>query len=127
MEIDDRAVKALACRALDLWINLEIGKCRPDSNYQQVMELLKERFKAENLNPLLLTLGLLEMALIEDALKGKSYLSDEDKEKLIQDVVGSLADKFPEIAKEMGSLLDQLSGKIEEFKLYLSKFEAGGD
>ncbi len=127
MEIDDRAVKALACRALDLWINLEIGKCRPDSNYQQVMELLKERFKAENLNPLLLTLGLLEMALIEDALKGKSYLSDEDKERVIQDVVGSLAEKFPEIAKEMGSLLDQLSGKIEEFKLYLSKFEAGGD
>jgi len=127
MEIDDRALKALACRALDLWINLEIGKCRPDSNYQQVQELLKERFRAENLNPLLLTLGLLEMALIEDALKGKSYLSDEDKERIIQDVVSSLADKFPEIAKEMERLLDQLSGKIKEFKLYLSKFESGGD
>ncbi|WP_456455238.1 hypothetical protein [Thermovibrio sp.] len=127
MEIDDKAVKALACRALDLWINLEVGKCRPDSNYQQLQELLKERFKADNLNPLLLTLGLLEMALIEDALKGKSYLSDEDKERIIQDVVSSLADKFPKIAKEMERLLDQLSGKIEEFKLYLSKFEAGGD
>jgi len=127
MEIDERAVKGLACRALDLWLNLEIGRCRPDSNYQQVVELLKQRFKAENLNPLLLTLGLLEMALIEDALKRKAYMSDEEKEKVIQEVVNSLAESFPQIVSEMEKLLDNISDKIKEFKLYADKFRAGGE
>ncbi|WP_457678246.1 hypothetical protein [Thermovibrio sp.] len=127
MEIDERAIKGLACRALDLWLNLEISKCRPDSNYSQVVELLKERFKAKNLNPLLLTLGLLEMALIEDALKRRPYMSDEEKEKVIQEVVNSLAENFPKVVEEMEELLKELSGKIEEFKLYADKFKAGGD
>ena len=127
MEIDDRAVKGLACRAVDLWLNLEIGKCRPDSNYQQVVELLRQRFKAERLNPLLLTLGLLEMALIEDALKGKTYMSDEEREKIIQEVVNSLADNFPRIVEEMEKLLGDISDRIKEFKLYAQKYRAGGE
>ncbi|GEM_PF-861466 len=127
MEIDDRAVKGLACRAVDLWLNLEIGKCRPDSNYQQVVELLRQRFKAEKLNPLLLTLGLLEMALIEDALKGKTYMSDEEREKVIQEVVNSLADNFPRIVEEMEKLLGDISDRIKEFKLYAQKYRAGGE
>ncbi len=127
MEIDDRAVKGLACRAVDLWLNLEIGKCRPDSNYQQVVEFLRQRFKAEKLNPLLLTLGLLEMALIEDALKGKTYMSDEEREKVIQEVVNSLADNFPRIVEEMEKLLGDISDRIKEFKLYAQKYRAGGE
>jgi len=127
MEIDERAVKGLACRALDLWLNLEASRCRPDSNYQQIMELLKQRFKAEDLNPLLLTLGLLEMALIEDALKGKAYMSDEEKERVIQEVVNSLAGRFPQIVAEMEKLLDNISDKIKEFRLYADKFRAGGE
>ncbi|RKQ63221.1 hypothetical protein C7457_0084 [Thermovibrio guaymasensis] len=127
MEIDDRALKGLACRAVDLWLNLEIGKCRPDSNYQQVVELLRQRFKAEKLNPLLLTLGLLEMALIEDALKGKTYMSDEEREKVIQEVVNSLADNFPRIVEEMEKLLGDISDRIKEFKLYAQKYRAGGE
>ncbi|MEO2065293.1 MAG: hypothetical protein ABGX17_02185 [Desulfurobacteriaceae bacterium] len=127
MEIDDRAVKGLACRAVDLWLNLEIGKCRPDSNYQQVVELLRQRFKAEKLNPLLLTLGLLEMALIEDALKGKTYMSDEERERVIQEVVNSLADNFPRVVEEMEKLLGDISDRIKEFKLYAQKYRAGGE
>jgi len=126
MEIDERAVKGLACRALDLWLGLEASRCRPDSNYAQVVELLKQRFKAEELNPLLLTLGLLEMALIEDALKGKAYMSDEEREKVIQDVVNSLAENYPKVVEEMVKLLDGISDKIKEFKLYADKFTAGG-
>jgi len=126
MEIDERAVKGLACRALDLWLGLEASKCRPDSNYHQVVELLKQRFKAEELNPLLLVLGLLEMALIEDALKGKEYMGEEEKEKVIQEVVNSLAENYPKIVSQMEELLDGISDKIKEFKLYADKFRAGG-
>ena len=108
MEIDEKGVKGLACRAADLWLNLELGRCRPDSNYYQVVEFLKQRFKAEEINPLLLTLGLLEMALIEDALKNRPYLSEEEREKVIQDVVESLAENFPEIVDEMVPILDLL-------------------
>ena len=68
MMIDNKAIKGLALRAVDLWLNLELSKFRPDGNYEQVESFLKQRFKADELNPLLLTLGLLEMALIEDAL-----------------------------------------------------------
>jgi hypothetical protein len=126
MEIDERAIKGLACRALDLWLGFEASKCRPDSNYHQVVELLKQRFKAEELNPLLLVLGLLEMALIEDALRGKEYMSDEERDRIIQDVVNSLAESYPKIVEEMEKLLEGISDKIKEFKLYADKFRAGG-
>ena len=133
MEIDEKAIKGLACRALELWINLEATKCRPDSNYQTVIEVLKQRFHTENLNPLLLILGLLEMAIIEDALRNKRYLSDEERERIISDVVESLASKFPEVVKELEKLVDDLENKLKEFKAYASKYgktpdtEAGGE
>ena len=127
MEIDEKGVKGLACRAADLWLNLELGRCRPDSNYHQVVEFLKQRFKAEELNPLLLTLGLLEMALIEDALKNRPYLSEEEREKVIQDVVESLAENFPEIVDEMVPILDLLERKIGEFKELSRKYRSGGE
>ncbi len=127
MEIDEKGIKGLACRAADLWLNLELGRCRPDSNYQQIVEFLKQRFKAEEINPLLLTLGLLEMALIEDALKNRQYLSDEEREKIIQDVVESLAENFPKIVDEMVSILDLLERKIGEFKELSRKYRSGGE
>ena len=125
--IDDKAVKGLGLRAADLWLNLELSKFRPDGNYEQVESFLKQRFKADELNPLLLTLGLLEMALIEDALRNKSYLSEEEKEKIIQEVVESLAEKFPQIVEEMGKILDDISSKIKEFKLLSDKYQKGGE
>jgi hypothetical protein len=127
MMIDDKAVKGLGLRAADLWLNLELSKFRPDGNYEQVESFLKQRFKADELNPLLLTLGLLEMALIEDALRNKSYLSEEEKEKIIQEVVESLAEKFPQIVEEMGKILDDISSKIKEFKLLSDKYQKGGE
>ena len=127
MIIDDKAVKGLGLRAADLWLNLELSKFRPDSNYDQVESFLKQRFKADELNPLLLTLGLLEMALIEDALRNKSYLSEEEKEKVIQEVVESLAEKFPQIVEEMEKILDDISSKIKEFKLLSDKYQKGGE
>jgi len=127
MEIDEKGIKGLACRAVDLWINLELGRCRPDSNYQQVLEFLKQRFKAEEVNPLLLTLGLLEMALIEDALKNRNYLSEEEREQVIQDVVESLAENFPKIVDEMVPILDLLERKIGEFKELSKKYRSGGE
>ncbi len=127
MEIDEKGIKGLACRALDLWLNLELGRCRPDSNYQQVVELLKQRFKTEELNPLLLTLGLLEMALIEDALKNRSYLTDEEREKIIHDVVESLAENFPKIVDEMEPTLELLERRIREFRELSKKYRLGGD
>ncbi len=127
MIIDDKAVKGLGLRAADLWLNLELSKFRPDSNYDQVESFLKQRFKADELNPLLLTLGLLEMALIEDALRNKSYLSKEEKEKVIQEVVESLAEKFPQIVEEMEKILDDISSKIKEFKLLSDKYQKGGE
>jgi len=127
MEIDEKGIKGLACRAADLWLNLELGRCRPDSNYHQVVEFLKQRFKAEEINPLLLTLGLLEMALIEDALKNRPYLSEEEREKVIQDVVESLAENFPEIVDEMVPILDLLERKIGEFKELSRKYRSGGE
>ena len=122
MIIDDKAVKGLGLRAADLWLNLELSKFRPDGNYEQVESFLKQRFKADELNPLLLTLGLLEMALIEDALRNRSYLSEEEREKIIQEVVESLAEKFPQIVGEMEKILDDISSKIEEFKLVADKY-----
>lgn len=127
MEIDEKGIKGLAYRAVDLWINLELGRCRPDSNYQQVLEFLKQRFKAEEVNPLLLTLGLLEMALIEDALKNRNYLSEEEREQVIQDVVESLAENFPKIVDEMVPILDLLERKIGEFKELSKKYRSGGE
>lgn len=127
MMIDDKAVKGLGLRAADLWLNLELSKFRPDGNYEQVESFLKQRFKADELNPLLLTLGLLEMALIEDALKNKPYLSEEEREKIIQEVVESLAEKFPLIVEEMGKILDDVSSKIKEFKLLADKYQKGGE
>ena len=127
MMIDDKAVKGLGLRAADLWLNLELSKFRPDGNYEQVESFLKQRFKADELNPLLLTLGLLEMALIEDALRNKSYLSEEEKEKIIQEVVESLAEKFPQIVEEMRKILDDISSKIKEFKLLSDKYQKGGE
>ncbi len=127
MEIDEKGIKGLACRALDLWLNLELGRCRPDSNYQQVVELLKQRFKTEEVNPLLLTLGLLEMALIEDALKNRPYLTDEEREKIIHDVVESLAENFPKIVDEMEPTLELLERKIREFRELSKKYRSGGD
>ncbi len=127
MDIDEKGIKGLACRALDLWLNLELGRCRPDSNYQQVVELLKQRFKTEEVNPLLLTLGLLEMALIEDALKNRPYLTDEEREKIIHDVVESLAENFPKIVDEMEPTLEFLERKIREFRELSKKYRSGGD
>ncbi|RUM42791.1 MAG: hypothetical protein DSY34_01230 [Desulfurobacterium sp.] len=123
MMIDDKAVKGLGLRAADLWLNLELSKFRPDGNYEQVESFLKQRFKADELNPLLLTLGLLEMALIEDALKNKPYLSEEEREKIIQEVVENLAEKFPLIVEEMGKILDDISSKIKELKLLADKYQ----
>jgi hypothetical protein len=127
MVIDEKAIKGLAYRGVDLWINLEISRSRPDTNYEQVVNFLKQRFKAENLNPLLLTLGLLEMALIEDALKNKTYLSEEEREKIIQEIVESLAQNYPKIVDEMVKILKELSGKIKEFKLLADKYKKGGE
>jgi len=127
MEIDEKGIKGLACRAADLWLNLELGRCRPDSNYHQVVEFLKQRFKAEEINPFLLTLGLLEMALIEDVLKNRPYLSEEEREKVIQDVVESLAENFPKIVDEMVPILDLLERKIGEFKELSRKYRSGGE
>jgi len=126
MELDKKGLKGLSCRALDLWLNLEIGRCRPDSRYDQIIEFLKQRFKAEDVNPLLLTLGLLEMALIEDALKNKPYLSNEEKEKVIQDIVESLAQNFPEMVDEMVKKLERIEGKISEFKNLAQKYRKNG-
>ena len=126
MMIDDKAVKGLSLRAADLWLNLELSGFRPDGNYEQVENFLKQRFKTEELNPLLLTLGLLEMALIEDALKNKPYLSEEERERIIQEVVEDLAEKFPLIVEEMGKILDNISSKIKEFKLFADKYQKGG-
>jgi hypothetical protein len=127
MIIDEKAIKGLALRATDLWLNLELSKHRPDSNYEQITNFLKQRFKAENLNPLLLTLGLLEIALIEDALRNKEYLSEEEREKIIQDVVESLASNFSKILTEMEKIISDLDSKIEEFKLLTSKYKSGGE
>ena len=127
MEIDEKGIKGLACRAVDLWLNLEIGKCRPDSNYNQVVEFLKQRFKSEEINPLLLTLGLLEMALLEDALKSKPYLTEEEREKIIHDVVESLAENFPKIVDEMEPILDLVERRIKEFRELSKKYRSGGD
>ncbi|SMO56866.1 hypothetical protein SAMN06269117_11142 [Balnearium lithotrophicum] len=127
MEIDERGIKGLACRALDLWLNLEAGRCKPDSQYNQVVEFLKQRFKAKEINPLLLTLGLLEMALIEDALKNKQYMSEEERERIIQDVVESLAENFPKIVDEMVKELSTLEKRITEFKMIAEKYRAGGE
>ena len=127
MIIDEKAIKGLAYRATDLWLNLELSKHRPDSNYDQVTGILKQRFKTEDLNPLLLTLGLLEMALIEDALKNKPYLSEEEREKVIHDVVESLANNFSRIVKEMERILGDLDSKIKEFKSFSSKYKSGGE
>ena len=127
MEIDEKGIKGLACRAVDLWLNLEIGRCRPDSNYNQVVEFLKQRFKSEEVNPLLLTLGLLEMALLEDALKSKPYLTEEEREKIIHDVVESLAENFPKIVDEMEPILDLVERRIKEFRELSKKYRSGGD
>jgi len=127
MIIDEKAIKGLAFRATDLWLNLELSRHRPDSNYEQVTSFLKQRFKAEELNPLLLTLGLLEMALIEDALRNKQYLSEEEREKIIQDVVESLANNFPKVVEEMEKILSDLDSKIKEFKLLAGKYRSGGE
>jgi len=126
MMIDNKAIKGLALRAVDLWLNLELSKFRPDGNYEQVESFLKQRFKADELNPLLLTLGLLEMALIEDALSNKSYLSEEEREKVIHEIVENLAEKFPFIVQEMEKILDNISSKIKEFKLLADKYQQGG-
>jgi len=127
MIIDEKAIKGLAFRAADLWVNLELSKYRPDSNYEQIANFLKQRFKAEVLNPLLLTLGLLEMALIEDALKNKQYLSEEERERIIQEVVESLANNFPKVVEEMEKILSDLDSKIKEFKLLAAKYRSGGE
>ena len=126
MMIDNKAIKGLALRAVDLWLNIELSKFRPDGNYEQVESFLKQRFKADELNPLLLTLGLLEMALIEDALSNKSYLSEEEREKVIHEIVENLAEKFPFIVQEMEKILDNISSKIKEFKLLADKYQQGG-
>lgn len=127
MEINEKGIKGLACRAADLWINLELNRCKPNSTYDQVVEFLKQRFKSEEINPLLLTLGLLEMALIEDALKNKTYLSEEEREKIIQDVVESLAKNFPNIVDEMEPILELLGRRIKEFQELAKKYRSGGD
>ena len=97
MKLDERAVKGLAYRGLDLWLNLELTRFKPDGEYNRVVSVLKQRFKAEELNPLLLVLGLLEMALIEDALKNKPYLTEEEREAVIREVVDSLSKLYPSV------------------------------
>ncbi len=127
MKIDDRAVKGLAQRGIDLWLNLELSRFKPDGEYDRVVEFLKQRFKSEEVSPLLLVLGLLEMALIEDALRNRTYLTDEEREAIIKEVVEALAEKFPQIVKEMLNILNTLDSKIEEFKIMATKFGSGGE
>ncbi len=126
--MEQKAIKGLAYRAADLWLNLELSKFKPgDTHYDKVVEFLKQRFKTDDLNPLLLTLGLLEMALIEDAMKNKSYFTEEEKEKVIQEIVENLAQNYPEVVKEMEKILSNISSKIEEFKVLAQKYRAGGE
>ncbi|SMP10864.1 hypothetical protein SAMN06265339_0855 [Desulfurobacterium pacificum] len=126
--MEEKAIKGLAYRGVDLWLNLELSKFKPgDNHYDRVMEFLKQRFKTEELNPLLLTLGLLEMALIEDAMKGKEYFSEEEREKVIQEIVENLAENYPKVVEEMERILSNISSKIEEFKTLAQKYRAGGE
>jgi len=127
--MEEKAIKGLAYRGADLWLNLELSKFKPgDDQYDKVMNFLKQRFKTDELNPLLLTLGLLEMALIEDAMKGREYFSEEEREQVIQEIINNLAESYPEIVKEMEKILDNLGSKIEEFKTLAQKYtRAGGE
>ncbi|SNR79973.1 hypothetical protein [Desulfurobacterium atlanticum] len=115
-------VKGLAYRGLDLWLNLELSKFRPDSQYEQVNSFIAQRFKTDNPNPLLKILGLLEMALIEDALSGKNYFTEEEREQVIKEVVESLAKDFPDILKEIEKMADDINGKITQLKELSQKY-----
>ena len=126
MKLDERAVKGLAYRGLDLWLNLELTRFKPDGEYNRVVSVLKQRFKAEELNPLLLVLGLLEMALIEDALKNKPYLTEEEREAVIREVVDSLSKLYPSVVDEMERLIGSLEERLKEFKSTASKFRSSG-
>jgi hypothetical protein len=122
MQIDERGIKGLAIRGVDLWINLEITKFKNPENYQKVSEVLKKRFKTEKLSPLLVFLGLLEMALIDDALGKRPYVSEEEREEVIKDIVSSLAQKFPEIVKEAQKLVSEVESVAEEFLKQSKKY-----
>jgi len=122
MQIDERGIKGLAIRGVDLWINLEITKFKNPENYQKVSEVLKKRFKTEKLSPLLVFLGLLEMALIDDALGKRPYVSEEEREEVIKDIVSSLAQKFPEIVKEAQKLVSEVESVSEEFLKQSKKY-----
>jgi len=115
-------VKSLAYRGLDLWLNLELSKFRPDSQYEQVNSFISQRFKTENPNPLLKILGLLEMALIEDALRGKDYFSEEEREQVIKEVVEALARDFPDILGEIEKMAEDINGKIVQLKELSQKY-----
>ncbi len=123
--MDKLKTKALAYRGVDLWLNLEISKGK-DNNYEHIENLLKQRFKTDNLNPLLEVLGLLEMSLIEDALRDKKYLDEHEKEIIIRQVVDDLAKNFKDIVTEMESILGALSDKISFFKTLSQKYRKGG-
>ncbi|WP_022847706.1 MULTISPECIES: hypothetical protein [unclassified Desulfurobacterium] len=118
----DMRIKGLAYRGFDLWLNLELSKFRPDGGYEEVERFLSKRFKTENLNPLLEVLGLLEMALIEDALKGKEYFTEEEREQVIKEVVEQLASDFPLIVEEMEKIAESINGKISQFKELAKKY-----
>ena len=122
MQIDERGIKGLAIRGVDLWINLEITKFKNPGNYQKVSEVLKKGFKTEKLSPLLVFLGLLEMALIDDALGKRPYVSEEEREEVIKDIVSSLAQKFPEIVKEAQKLVSEVESVAEEFLKQSKKY-----
>ncbi|WP_456396389.1 hypothetical protein [Desulfurobacterium sp.] len=122
MNEKEMRIKALAHRGLDLWLNLELSKFRPDGGYEEVEKFLSKRFKTENLNPLLEVLGLLEMALIEDALKGKDYFTEEEREHVIKEIIEQLTTDFPLIVKEMEKMAENINDKISQFKELAEKY-----
>ena len=88
--------------------------------------VLKRRFRADDLNPLLLSLGLLEMALIDDALKGKDYFPENEKEALVNHILENLAEVFPQVVEEMEKILGELVGRIDEFRRFSRMLKEGG-
>jgi len=124
--VDEEGVQGLARRAVDLWLNLELSRLNSEENYSKIEKVLKRRFGADDLNPLLLSLGLLEMALIDDALKNKQYFSQEEREALINHILENLAQVFPQVVDEMEKILCKVAERIEEFKRFSRMLKKSG-
>ncbi len=124
IDMDDKSlrVKSLAYRGLDLWLNLELSKFRPDNQYEHVNNILAQRFRLDEPNSLLKILGLLEMALIEEALNRRNYFSEEEREQVIKEVVEQLANDFPAVVVEIEKMADGINGKILQLKGLASKY-----